>query len=98
MYICVWTRYHLLNQGDWIFEKSPYTERILSPILFVVAKSNDPDQRKQAQKLQSYYQLYGSSLEGDVTQTVVSVGDMAKYTNAAVKKTKKSQVSYLSSP
>ncbi|XP_077209760.1 putative ATP-dependent RNA helicase DDX60 isoform X2 [Paroedura picta] len=54
-------------------------------------KSNDPYQRKQAQKLQSYYQLYGISLEGNKSHTVVNMEDMTKYTNATVKKPKKSQ-------
>ncbi|XP_048364691.1 probable ATP-dependent RNA helicase DDX60 [Sphaerodactylus townsendi] len=55
------------------------------------AKTNDRDQRKQVQKLQSYYQLYGKSLEGDISQTVVNLEDVTLSTKAAIKKLKKSQ-------
>ncbi|XP_066487732.1 probable ATP-dependent RNA helicase DDX60 isoform X2 [Tiliqua scincoides] len=57
------------------------------------AKSNDPGYRKQLQKYQTYFQLYGRSLEGNMTQMIVNEEDVKACTNAAFNKPKKSHKS-----
>ncbi|XP_067407878.1 probable ATP-dependent RNA helicase DDX60 [Emydura macquarii macquarii] len=56
------------------------------------AKSKGPDERRGIQKLQTYYRLYGRSLEGNISKTIVNQVDVPLVrtsTNAAVTKTKK---------
>ncbi|XP_075786296.1 putative ATP-dependent RNA helicase DDX60 isoform X3 [Pelodiscus sinensis] len=56
------------------------------------AKSKSPEERRRIQKLQSYYQLYGRSLEGNISKTIVTQVDeplVLKSTNAAVTKAKR---------
>ncbi|XP_066488828.1 probable ATP-dependent RNA helicase DDX60 isoform X2 [Tiliqua scincoides] len=57
------------------------------------AKSNDPKQRRDIQKYQSYYRLYGRSLEGNMSQMIVNEEDVKACTNAAFNKPKKSHKS-----
>ncbi|XP_043401268.1 probable ATP-dependent RNA helicase DDX60 [Chelonia mydas] len=56
------------------------------------AKSKCPKERRGIQKLQSYYRLYGRSLEGNISKTIVTQVDVPLVptsTKAAVTKTKK---------
>ncbi|KYO46223.1 putative ATP-dependent RNA helicase DDX60 [Alligator mississippiensis] len=40
------------------------------------AKSREPEERRSIQKLQRFYRLYGRSLEGDISMTVVTQADV----------------------
>ncbi|NXG59550.1 DDX60 helicase, partial [Hemiprocne comata] len=51
------------------------------------AKSKNPEERRQIQKLQTFYQFYGSTLEDSVSKLIVHQEDVSG--NAAVKKTQK---------
>lgn len=51
------------------------------------AKSKDADERKQIQKLQTFYRLYGSTLEGSTSKFIVHQNDVP-CSNTAVKKAK----------
>ncbi|XP_042702803.2 probable ATP-dependent RNA helicase DDX60 isoform X1 [Chrysemys picta bellii] len=56
------------------------------------AKSKGPKERRGIQKLQSYYRLYGRSLEGNISKTIVTQVDVPLVptsTKTAVTKTKK---------
>ncbi|NXC38386.1 DDX60 helicase, partial [Penelope pileata] len=57
------------------------------------AKSKDPSERRQIQKLQTFYRLYGGTLEGSTSKFIVHQKDVPGNTNTAVKKTKKVQKS-----
>ncbi|XP_009994301.1 PREDICTED: probable ATP-dependent RNA helicase DDX60 [Chaetura pelagica] len=51
------------------------------------AKSKTPEERRQIQKLQTFNQFYGSTLEGSAAKLIVNQEDVSR--NAAVKKTQK---------
>ncbi|KFQ27307.1 putative ATP-dependent RNA helicase DDX60, partial [Mesitornis unicolor] len=53
------------------------------------AKSKDPEERKQIQKLQTFRHFYGSTLEDSTSKTIVLQKDASGNANAAVKKTQK---------
>ncbi|NXM74607.1 DDX60 helicase, partial [Serilophus lunatus] len=53
------------------------------------AKSKDPKERRELQKLQTFRQFYGSTLEDSTSKLIVYQGDMSKNVNAAVKKAQK---------
>ncbi|XP_021250062.1 probable ATP-dependent RNA helicase DDX60 [Numida meleagris] len=52
------------------------------------AKSKDAFERKQIQKFQTFYRLYGSTLEGSNSKFIVRQNDVPGNVNTAVKKTK----------
>ncbi|NXX12960.1 DDX60 helicase, partial [Podargus strigoides] len=53
------------------------------------AKSKDPEERRQIQKLQTYRHFYGSTLEDSTSKVIVYQEDVSGSANAAVKKTQK---------
>ncbi|NWQ74094.1 DDX60 helicase, partial [Columbina picui] len=53
------------------------------------AKSKDPEERRQIQKLQTFYHFYGSTLENSNSKLIVHQEDVSRNANAAVKKTQK---------
>ncbi|KAM6076665.1 putative ATP-dependent RNA helicase DDX60 isoform 2-T2 [Chlamydotis macqueenii] len=53
------------------------------------AKSKDPEERRQIQKLQTFLHFYGSTLEDSPSKLIVHQGDVSRNANAAVKKTQK---------
>ncbi|NXW47562.1 DDX60 helicase, partial [Nyctiprogne leucopyga] len=53
------------------------------------AKSKEPEERRQIQKLQTFRHFYGSTLEGSTSKFIVHQEDMSANANAAVKKTQK---------
>ncbi|KAM6072540.1 putative ATP-dependent RNA helicase DDX60 isoform 3-T3 [Theristicus caerulescens] len=53
------------------------------------AKSKDPEERRQIQKLQTFRHFYGSTLEDSASKLIVHQEDVSRNTNAAVKKTQK---------
>lgn len=64
----------------------------LNQLHLFAAKSKDADERKQIQKLQTFYRLYGSTLEGSTSKFIVCQNDVP-CSNTAVKKTKQIHVS-----
>lgn len=57
------------------------------------AKSRDPKERRQIQKLQTFYHFYGSTLEDSTSKLIVCQDDVSGNANAAVKKTQRKHVS-----
>uniref|UniRef100_A0A663DPU9 DExD/H-box helicase 60 n=1 Tax=Aquila chrysaetos chrysaetos TaxID=223781 RepID=A0A663DPU9_AQUCH len=57
------------------------------------AKSRDPKERRQIQKLQTFRHFYGSTLEDSTSKLIVRQDDVSGNANAAVKKTQKKHVS-----
>ncbi|XP_074003466.1 probable ATP-dependent RNA helicase DDX60 [Numenius arquata] len=53
------------------------------------AKSKDPEERRQIQKLQTYRHFYGSTLEDSTSKLIVHQEDASGNASAAVKKTEK---------
>ncbi|KFZ51104.1 putative ATP-dependent RNA helicase DDX60, partial [Podiceps cristatus] len=53
------------------------------------AKSKDPEERRQIQKLQTFRHFYGSTLEDSTSKLIIYQEDVSKNANAAVKKTQK---------
>ncbi|KFQ50895.1 putative ATP-dependent RNA helicase DDX60, partial [Nestor notabilis] len=53
------------------------------------AKSKDPAERRQIQKLQYFHHFYGSTLEDTTSKLIVQQKDVPGSANAAVKKTQK---------
>ncbi|KFW71861.1 putative ATP-dependent RNA helicase DDX60, partial [Pygoscelis adeliae] len=53
------------------------------------AKSKDPQERRQIQKLQTFYHFYGSTLEDSTSKVIVYQEGVSGNANAAVKKTQK---------
>ncbi|NWW94894.1 DDX60 helicase, partial [Rhynochetos jubatus] len=53
------------------------------------AKSKDPEERRQIQKLQTFRHFYGSTLEDSTSKLIVHQEDVSRNANAAVKKTQK---------
>ncbi|XP_075565812.1 putative ATP-dependent RNA helicase DDX60 isoform X2 [Pelecanus crispus] len=53
------------------------------------AKSKDPEERRQIQKLQTFRHFYGSTLEDSTSKLIVQQEDVSRNANAAVKKTQK---------
>ncbi|NXD80228.1 DDX60 helicase, partial [Halcyon senegalensis] len=53
------------------------------------AKSKDPEERRQVQKLQTFYHFYGSTLEDSPSKLIVQQEVVSENANAAVKKTQK---------
>uniref|UniRef100_A0A663DPN7 DExD/H-box helicase 60 n=1 Tax=Aquila chrysaetos chrysaetos TaxID=223781 RepID=A0A663DPN7_AQUCH len=55
------------------------------------AKSRDPKERRQIQKLQTFRHFYGSTLEDSTSKLIVRQDDVSGNANAAVKKTQKNK-------
>ncbi|NXN73461.1 DDX60 helicase, partial [Himantopus himantopus] len=53
------------------------------------AKSKHPEERRQIQKLQTFYRFYGSTLENSTSKLIVHQEDVSGNDSAAVKKTQK---------
>ncbi|XP_064305825.1 probable ATP-dependent RNA helicase DDX60 [Phalacrocorax carbo] len=53
------------------------------------AKSKDPEERRQIQKLQTFRHFYGSTLEDSASKLIVHQEDVSGHANSAVKKTQK---------
>ncbi|NWY59089.1 DDX60 helicase, partial [Chionis minor] len=53
------------------------------------AKAKDPEERRRRQKLQTFYQFYGSTLEDGTSKLIVHQEDVSGNASAAVKKTQK---------
>ncbi|NXY40816.1 DDX60 helicase, partial [Ceuthmochares aereus] len=53
------------------------------------AKSKDPEERRQIQKLQTFRRFYGSTLEGTTSKVIVQQEHVSGNANTAVKKTHK---------
>ncbi|NWI55493.1 DDX60 helicase, partial [Calyptomena viridis] len=53
------------------------------------AKSKDPKERREIQKLQTFRQFYGSTLEDTTSKLIVWQGDVSENANATVKKAHK---------
>ncbi|KGL74939.1 putative ATP-dependent RNA helicase DDX60, partial [Tinamus guttatus] len=62
-------------------------------IYLSAAISKDPYERRQIQKLQTFYRFYGSTLESSTSKTIVYQGAVPANANAADKKTKKTRKS-----
>ncbi|NWX96644.1 DDX60 helicase, partial [Nothoprocta ornata] len=71
----------------------PLTEEYERARCSADAKSKDPRERRQIQKLQTFHRFYGSTLENRTSKTIVYQGDVPANANAADKKTKKTQKS-----
>ncbi|XP_042664351.1 probable ATP-dependent RNA helicase DDX60 isoform X2 [Tyto alba] len=67
----------------------PLTEEYERVCCNADAKSKDPEERRQIQKLQTFRHFYGSTLEGGTSKLIVREEDMSGNANAAVKKTQK---------
>ncbi|NXP10560.1 DDX60 helicase, partial [Thinocorus orbignyianus] len=57
------------------------------------AKSKDPEERRQIQKLQTFRHFYGSTLEDNPSKLIVHQEDVSGHASAAVKKTQKKHTS-----
>ncbi|NXE74304.1 DDX60 helicase, partial [Cochlearius cochlearius] len=53
------------------------------------AKSTDPEERRQIQKLQTFRHFYGSTLDDSTSKLIVHQEDVSRNANATVKKTQK---------
>ncbi|KAM8808190.1 putative ATP-dependent RNA helicase DDX60 [Eudromia elegans] len=71
----------------------PLTEEYERTRCSADAKSKDPYERRQIQKLQTFYRFYGSTLENSTSKTIVYQGDGPANANASDKKTKKTHKS-----
>ncbi|XP_075607951.1 putative ATP-dependent RNA helicase DDX60 isoform X1 [Balearica regulorum gibbericeps] len=67
----------------------PLTEEYERVQCYADAKSKDPKERRQIQKLQTFRHFYGSTLEDSTSKLIVHQEDVARNANAAVKKTQK---------
>ncbi|XP_062429776.1 probable ATP-dependent RNA helicase DDX60 isoform X2 [Rhea pennata] len=71
----------------------PLTEEYERAQCSADAKSKDPNERRQIQKLQTFYRFYGSTLEDGTSKTIVNQGAMPVNANTVVKKTRKTHKS-----
>ncbi|XP_009675480.2 probable ATP-dependent RNA helicase DDX60 isoform X1 [Struthio camelus] len=76
----------------WHSDK-PLTEEYQRAQCSADAKSKDPHERRQIQKLQTFYRFYGSTLEDSASKTIVNQGAVPVSAITAVKKTKKTHKS-----
>ncbi|NWV01262.1 DDX60 helicase, partial [Upupa epops] len=67
----------------------PLTEEYKRVHYSAYAKSKDPQERREIQKLQTFYHFYGSTLGESTSKFIVRQDDVAKNANTAVKKTQK---------
>uniref|UniRef100_A0A8B9GPD7 DExD/H-box helicase 60 n=1 Tax=Amazona collaria TaxID=241587 RepID=A0A8B9GPD7_9PSIT len=70
----------------------PLTEEYERVACTADAKSKDPAERRQIQKLQAFHQFFGSTLEDSTSKLIVLQEDASGSANAAVKKTQKKHV------
>ncbi|XP_061331106.1 probable ATP-dependent RNA helicase DDX60 isoform X2 [Pezoporus flaviventris] len=67
----------------------PLTEEYERVCCTADAKSKDPAERRQIQKLQAFRHFYGSTLEDTASKLIVHQEDVSGSANAAIKKTQK---------
>ncbi|KFP86599.1 putative ATP-dependent RNA helicase DDX60, partial [Apaloderma vittatum] len=67
----------------------PLTEEYERVQCIADAKSRDPKEIRQMQKLQTFQQFYGSTLDDSPSKLIVTQEDVSRNANAAVKKTQK---------
>ncbi|XP_062470916.1 probable ATP-dependent RNA helicase DDX60 isoform X2 [Pezoporus occidentalis] len=67
----------------------PLTEEYERVSCTADAKSKDPAERRQIQKLQAFRHFYGSTLEDTASKLIVHQEDVSGSANAAIKKTQK---------
>lgn len=73
-----------------------FYQSVLKSIIFV-AKSKDPEEIKQIQKLQTFRHFYGSTLGDSTSKVIVCQEDVSENASAAVRKIKKKHVSMFKS-
>jgi len=66
---------------------------VCNQLYLFAAKSKDPEERRQIQKLQTFHHFYGSTLEDDASKLIVHQEHVSRNANSAVKKTQKKPVS-----
>ncbi|XP_061228962.1 probable ATP-dependent RNA helicase DDX60 isoform X2 [Neopsephotus bourkii] len=83
------TKYREFDELRHWHSGRPLTEEYERVQCTADAKSKDPAERRQIQKLQAFRHFYGSTLEGTASKLIVHQGDVSGSANAAVKKTQK---------
>lgn len=66
---------------------------VFDQLYLFTAKSTDPEERRQIQKLQTFRHFYGSTLDDSTSKLIVHQEDVSRNANATVKKTQKKHVS-----